>query len=151
MTKEMIQIQNSLEEFRADQLGAMLITCRRIIQTDKDECAVKIAEILRIQVLFELARRTHLENGAEVTASAPAEPWLFAIEDKQGKWKDGEQCVFGDYVSAQNEVDMLNDAFEEGDEEYKVVPLYRVIQGRYVRDSDGAPISIDPTTWANQR
>ena len=51
-------------------------------------------------------------------------PWLFAIEDSKGHWHDGEQCVFGDLVSAQNEVDLLNDDFD-GEKEYRVVPLCR--------------------------
>jgi hypothetical protein len=54
------------------------------------------------------------------------QPWLWAIEDANGKWKDGESCVFGDAVSAKDEVDLLNnDLSSDSDEWYKVVPLYR--------------------------
>ena len=67
----------------------------------------------------------HLES---LLAERQELPFLFAIEDRQGKWKDGEQCVFGDAESAQEEVDLLNDAFDEGEEEYKVLPLYRAAQ-----------------------
>ncbi len=56
-----------------------------------------------------------------------AEPWLFAIAEPSGAWHDGEQCVFGDRESAQNEVDMLNDDLPEGEEQYKLVPLFRTL------------------------
>ena len=62
----------------------------------------------------------------EAARRRAGEPWLFAIEQiDNGTWKDGEQCVFGDLVSAQDEVDLLNDAFPEGDDPYRVVPLFR--------------------------
>jgi hypothetical protein len=51
-------------------------------------------------------------------------PFFFAIETSGGDWKDGEQCVFEDKVSAQDEVDNLNEELPEEDW-YKVVPLYR--------------------------
>lgn len=57
MTSAMKQVRDSLEEMRADQLGAMLSTCNRIMREDTDELATKTAEILKVQVLFELARR----------------------------------------------------------------------------------------------
>jgi hypothetical protein len=58
------------------------------------------------------------------------EPWLFAIEeqseDGRWSWHDGENCVFGDKQSAQDEVDQLNDAVEDWQgSPYRVVPLYR--------------------------
>jgi len=67
------------------------------------------------------------EPGAE---AAPPTPWLYAIEeqseDGRWSWHDGEQCVFGDAQSAQDEVDSLNDAVEEWQgSPYRVVPLYR--------------------------
>ena len=56
-----------------------------------------------------------------------SEPWLFAIAEPSGAWHDGEQCVFGDRESAQNEVDMLNDGLPEGEEQYKLIPLFRTL------------------------
>lgn len=68
---------------------------------------------------------------AQAALALPAEPpqaWLYAIEDSAGAWKDGEQCVFGDKASAQDEVDLLNDGRAHGDDlEYRIVPLYRVL------------------------
>jgi hypothetical protein len=73
----------------------------------------------------------------DVLASAPTlaslgvgEPWLFAIEehseDGRWSWHDGEQCVFADLASAQDEVDSLNDGVEDWQgSPYQVVPLYR--------------------------
>jgi len=55
--------------------------------------------------------------------------WLYAISEtnREGveSWHDGEQCVFGDRQSAQDEVDLLNDEYPEGEFPFKVVPLYR--------------------------
>jgi len=67
---------------------------------------------------------------ASRTAGGGVEPWLFAIEEcsEDGKWSwhDGEQCVFGDRESAQDEVGMLNDDVEDWQgSPYRVVPLYR--------------------------
>jgi hypothetical protein len=58
------------------------------------------------------------------------EPWLYAIEvqseDGRWSWSDGEQCVFADLASAQDEVDLLNDGVEDWQgSPYRVVPLYR--------------------------
>jgi len=56
-------------------------------------------------------------------------PWLYAISEtnREGveSWHDGEQCVFADRESAQEEVDLLNDGYPEGEFPFKVVPLYR--------------------------
>lgn len=62
MTRALAQVRDTLEEFRDDQLGAMLTTCRRIIKEESDELAIKTAEILRVQVLFELARRSEIRT-----------------------------------------------------------------------------------------
>ena len=58
------------------------------------------------------------------------EPWLYAIEetseDGRKSWHDGEQCVFSDRESAQDEIDSLNDGVKDWQgSPYAVVPLYR--------------------------
>lgn len=63
-TQAIRQVSDSLELMRDDQLGSMLSTCNRIMREESDELAVKTAEILKIQVLFELARRTEEEYPA---------------------------------------------------------------------------------------
>jgi len=56
-----------------------------------------------------------------------AEPWLFAIAEPDGSWHDGEQCVFGDAESAQDEVNLLNDDLKQDTSaRFMVVPLYRL-------------------------
>ena len=86
------------------------------------EVVFEISEIESLVRKIE-ARDKLIEEAARRRAG---EPWLFAIEQiDNGTWKDGEQCVFGDLVSAQDEVDLLNDAFPEGDDPYRVVPLFR--------------------------
>src|ERR1019366_6847764 len=60
---------------------------------------------------------------ASLEKGSAEKPFIYAIEDSKGNWKDGEQCVFGDAASAKDEVELLNDAFPEGDIEYKVVTL----------------------------
>lgn len=71
------------------------------------------------------ARIIKLKRQAQVREERP---WLYAIQDKNGKWKDGEQCVFGDEQSCKDEVEMLNDDLPEGEPEYYVAPLYRAKQ-----------------------
>jgi hypothetical protein len=52
--------------------------------------------------------------------------FLYAIQDVEGRWKDGESCVFGDEASCQSAVDYLNDDIPVGiEEQYSVVPLVR--------------------------
>lgn len=81
-----------------------------------------------------LGRHRAFAEATNLLAQPPAplteEPWLYAIEEtnEDGKksWHDGEQCVFGDRQSAQDEVDSLNDAVEDWQgTPYAVVPLYR--------------------------
>ena len=75
--------------------------------------------------------RVQVEQAQQEMVSADR-PFVYAIEDSKGNWKDGEQCVFGDAASAKYEVELLNDAFPEGDIEYKVVPLFRFFTPRIV-------------------
>lgn len=77
----------------------------------------------------ELAKALADRIEAALAESEPGqeEPWLFAISEPSGAWHDGEQCVFGDRESAQDEVDLLNDDLEEGQPHFKVVPLYRAL------------------------
>jgi hypothetical protein len=56
-SEAMKKIQDGLTGFRADQLGAMLTTCRRIMDEDESINARETARLLRLQVLAELARR----------------------------------------------------------------------------------------------
>ena len=83
-------------------------------------------------------------DSAEIRATAspvslqePLEqkPFLFAIEDDCGNWHDGEQCVFSDRASADDEVEMLNENITSEESRYKVVPLFRAA----VSQQAGAP------------
>lgn len=63
-------------------------------------------------------------------AEPQQKPWLYAIQETNAEgvvsWHDGEQCVFGDRESAQDEVDSLNDPFPDGENPFQIVPLYRI-------------------------
>jgi len=71
------------------------------------------------------------------TASPLDEPWLYAIEETNAagasSWHDGENCVFGDRESAQDEVDLLNDDYPD-EQPFRVVPLYRTSQPQPCRN-----------------
>ena len=62
MERELRVVQNSLESFRSDQLGAMLSTCSRIMDNDDSVLARETARVLRLQVLAELGRRAWLDS-----------------------------------------------------------------------------------------
>jgi len=82
----------------------------------------------KVQKWFDLAAerlQLILDEPHEDAAVEEAKPWLYAIAEPSGAWHDGENCVFGDEQSAQDEVDMLNDDLAEDEEHYMLVPLYR--------------------------
>lgn len=64
---------------------------------------------------------------AHVAVPVAPEPWLFAISEPSGAWHDGENCVFGDCQSAQDEVYLLNGDLQDDEPEFNVVPLYRAV------------------------
>jgi len=85
------------------------------------------------------------------TASPLDEPWLYAIEETNAagasSWHDGENCVFGDRESAQDEVDLLNDDYPD-EQPFRVVPLYRT-------EPPSAPAEVtaeqDEVAWLIER
>ena len=103
------EILNKLREFAAVGPG----TGSDLLDTI-DDLRAKLAEA-----------NARVEQAQQEMVSAD-KPFIYAIEDSKGNWKDGERCVFGDAASAIDEVELLNDAFPEGDIEYKVVPLFRL-------------------------
>lgn len=89
--------------------------------------------IMVLSAPFEARKAAAYQAWQAVSAAPPpqpagtpqgAKPFLYAIEDENGAWHDGESCVFGDLESAKDEVLNLNDGHDEPI--YKVVPLYRL-------------------------
>lgn len=73
----------------------------------------------------------HTLNGLSTCPTPPAakpggpQPWLWAICDSKGRWKDGENCVFSHQDECDEAVNALNDDLPEGQTEYFSVALHR--------------------------